>query len=285
MRSLLFVPADRPRMLENARSSEADVIIYDLEDAVAPTAKAEARASLAAHLAGKRSGKPATAIRVNGLRTQWCEADLALVAAANPDFVVLPKVQGPADLDAIDTILSPIETKRGAIGVITVATETVSGTLSLTGDLWRHPRLKAMLWGSEDLAADLGSIANRLSSGEYSSPFRLARDLCLMAAKRAGLIAIDAVYTDFSDADGLRAEAAQARRDGFDAKAAIHPSQVGVINEVFRPSAEEIAWAERVLTAFAGVQTGVAVVEGVMIDAPHAARARRILGLAARKTR
>ncbi|MDQ8727455.1 CoA ester lyase [Bradyrhizobium sp. LHD-71] len=280
MRSLLSVPADRPRMLENARSSEADVIIYDLEDAVAPSAKAEARAMLAAHLAGQERGKSATAIRINGLRTKWCRDDIAVAATACPDYVMLPKVQGPEDLQQLDTLLSPLESRQTSIGVMTVATETVAGTLSLTQDAWRHPRLKAMLWGSEDLAADLGSTGNRLLSGEYSSPFRLARDLCLMAAKRVGLVAIDAVYTDFRDPDGLWAEAAQARRDGFDAKAAIHPSQVAVINEVFRPSAEEIAWAERVLAAFSSAGTSVVVVDGVMIDAPHAARARRILSLA-----
>lgn len=275
MRSLLFVPANMPRMFEKARASKADVVIYDLEDAVQPAAKAEARDLLVRHLAPAGPGHPAVAIRVNGLTTDWCREDIEAVSTIKPDYVMLPKAEGPQD---IATLVERFGDGLEQTGVLVVATETVASVLSLAATSWKHPRLKGMLWGAEDLSADLGATTNRTASGEYSSPFRLARDLCLMAARRSGVTAIDAVHTQLRDLDDLRKEADSARRDGFDAKAAIHPTQVAVINDVFRPTSDEVSWAGRVLNALARSATGVAVVDGVMMDAPHAARARRILG-------
>jgi len=275
MRSLLFVPANMPRMFEKARASKADVVIYDLEDAVQPAAKAEAREVLVRHLAPREQGQPAVAIRVNGLKTNWCREDIKVVSTIKPDYVMLPKAEGSDD---IETLVACLGSDLEKTGVLIVATETVASVLSLAATSWSHPRLKGMLWGAEDLAADLGATTSRTASGEYSSPFRLARDLCLMAARKAGVTAIDAVHTQFRNIDDLRKEADAARRDGFDAKAAIHPAQVAVINDVFRPNSDEVSWARRVLDALATSATGVAVVDGVMMDAPHAARARRILG-------
>lgn len=275
MRSLLFVPANMPRMFEKARASKADVVIYDLEDAVQPAAKVEARDVLVRHLAPVGPGQPAVAIRVNGLTTDWCREDIEVVSAIKPAYVMLPKAEGPED---IAKLVERMGDGLDQTGVLVVATETVASVLSLSATSWRHPRLKGMLWGAEDLAADLGATTNRMEDGAYSSPFRLARDLCLMAARRAGVTAIDAVHTQLRDLDDLRNEADAARRDGFDAKAAIHPAQVAVINDVFRPTSDEMSWARKVLDALAVSATGVAVVDGVMMDAPHAARARRILG-------
>lgn len=277
MRSFLFVPADSPRKLEKAAGSGADVVIFDLEDAVAPGAKDTARALLAQHLSQRAAGGPLVAVRVNALDSGHCAADVAAVAPLAPDMVMLPKAEGPEDLARLDALLRRAESVPGAIGLLAVATETPAAVLSLAAQDWRHPRLRGLLWGGEDLAATLGATANRDAAGAYTGPFALARNLCLLAARRAGVLAIDAVHTDFRDTDALRAEAESARRDGFDGKAAIHPAQVPVINAVFEPSAAERDWAARVLEALEQAGGGVAVLDGAMIDAPHAARARRIL--------
>ncbi len=277
MRSFLFVPAGSAKMLEKSLSSTADAVILDLEDAVQLSAKAEARALLAAHLAARPAGGPKLAVRVNGLATPWNRDDLAAVVPLKPDLVMLPKTEGPADVAELADRIAVLEPESGRTGILVVATETVGSVLSLAALDWRHPRLRGMLWGGEDLAAELGATANRNADGAYTSPFRLARDLCLMAARRAGVLAIDAVHTDIRDLDALAAEAEAARRDGFDGKAAIHPAQVDVINAVFRPTEAEIAWAHRVIEALASSATGIALFDGQMVDAPHAARARRIL--------
>ena len=278
MRSLLFVPAGVPKMLEKAASSGADVMIYDLEDAVKPADKADARGFLAGHLANRASGGPAVAVRVNDLGTAWIRDDLRAMVPLRPDYLVLPKTTGPGDLAAVDGLMTPLEATQGETGIIAIATETVASVMSLFRQPWTHPRLRALMWGGEDLAADMGAPSNRTVSGAYSGPFRLARDLCLLAAKEARVAAIDAVFTNFRDLGALRQEASDARRDGFDGKAAIHPAQVAVLNELFQPSPQELEWAERVLEALDAAGSGVAVIDGQMIDAPHASRARRILG-------
>ncbi len=277
MRSFLFVPAGSPRMLEKSLTSEADVVILDLEDAVQMAAKQQARALLAAHLAVRPAGRSRVAVRVNGLRTPWVDDDLAAVLPHGPDFIMLPKTEGSEDVAELAGRVALLEPEAGHTGILVVATETIASVLSLTADRWAHPRLRGMLWGAEDLATDLGATANRAGDGSYASPFRLARDLCLLAAKRAGVLAIDAVHTDLQNLVALEAEAQAARRDGFDAKAAIHPAQVAVINAVFCPTQAEIAWARATLSAIAASTTGIAVVDGQMVDAPHAARARAIL--------
>lgn len=277
MRTFLFVPAGSARMLEKSVASPADAVILDLEDAVRPAAKDEARALLAHHLAHRDRSGPKVAVRVNGAGTDWHDDDLAAMVPLKPDLIMLPKAEGPEDVARLSGRIASLEPEPGHTGILVVATETVSAVLQLAAAPWGHPRLRGLLWGGEDLAADLGATANRRDDGTYASPFRLARDLCLMAARRAGALAIDAVFTDPGDPEGLRVEAEEARRDGFDGKAAIHPAQVDIIDAVFRPSRDEIAWAERVLAALAGAETGIATVDGRMVDAPHAARARRIL--------
>jgi len=282
MRSLLFVPAGVPKMLEKAAASGADVVIYDLEDAVRPADKDAARALLAGHLATRAQVGPRVAVRVNDLSTEWHKVDIEAIVPLRPDYLVLPKTTGPVDLETLAASIYPLEQQPGATGIIAIATEAVASVLSLARRPWAHPRLRALMWGGEDLAADMGASANRTASGSYSSPFRLARDLCLLAAKEARVAAIDAVFTDFRNGEALREEAREARCDGFDGKAAIHPAQVPVINEVFCPTQEELDWAQRVLGAIAAAGSGVAVVDGQMIDAPHAVRARRILASARR---
>jgi citrate lyase subunit beta/citryl-CoA lyase len=283
MRSLLFVPGGSSRMMAKAAGSGADVVIFDLEDAVHPDKKPEARGLVVEALQGPRAG-PARYVRVNALDTAWCADDLAAVLPAGPDGIVLPKPNGPEDLQHLDALIArgEIAARRGATRIIAVCTETPAATLSLAAKSWAHPRLAGLLWGGEDLSAAIGATTNRDPAGAYTAPFALARSLCLLAARAAGVVPIDAVFTDFRDGDGLARETDAARRDGFSAKAAIHPGQIDIINARFTPTEAERDWAARVIALFAEGASGVVTMDGVMLDAPHLEQARRIMGLLAR---
>ena len=279
MRSLLFIPGGSPKMMAKAASSGADVVIFDLEDAVHPSQKEASRPLVAAALAEGRESGPLRYVRVNALDTPWCEGDLQAVLPAGPDGIVLPKVFGPEDLAHLGTLIDRWELppKARTTRTIAVCTETPQATLSLAARSWKHPRLAGLLWGGEDLSAAIGATANRDDEGRYTAPFALARSLCLLAAHAAGVAAIDAVFTDFRDSDALAKETDAARRDGFTAKAAIHPAQVGIINGCFTPTDAERLWAERVVGAFEAADSGVVALDGKMLDAPHLAQARRVL--------
>lgn len=279
MRSLLFVPGHSTKMMAKAAASGADVIIFDLEDAVHPDSKPAARQLVAEALTDGATAGPARYVRVNALDTAWCVEDLEAVMPASPDGIMLPKPLGPEDIDRLDNLMARWElaAKRGRTGIIPVCTETPAATLSLAAKSWAHPRLVGLLWGGEDLSAAIGATTNRTEGGQYTVPFALARSLCLLAARAAGVVPIDAVFADFRDSDGLRRETDAARCDGFSAKAAIHPAQVDIINRCFTPTDVERRWAERVLAAFDASDAGVVQVDGVMFDAPHYAQARRIM--------
>jgi citrate lyase subunit beta / citryl-CoA lyase len=279
MRSLLFVPGHSTKMMAKAAASGADVLVLDLEDAVHPDSKVAARPLVVEALANRAGIGPARYVRVNALDTPWCAGDLEAVMPARPDGIMLPKPLGPEDLDRLDSLMTRSEhaTRRGLTRIIAVCTETAAATLSLAAKSWAHPRLAGLLWGGEDLAAAIGATANRDDKGQYTAPFALARSLCLFAARAAGVVPIDAVFTDFRDSDALARETDAARRDGFSAKAAIHPAQVDIINRCFTPTDAERHWAERVLAAFEASGTGVAQLDGMMLDAPHQAQARRIM--------
>lgn len=279
MRSLLFVPGGSAKMMAKAAAAGADVIIFDLEDAVHPSQKDAARPLVAAALADGTAARPRRYVRVNALDTPLCEDDLRAVLPSAPDGIVLPKVSGPEDLGHLDSLIGRWELPHRAKSTRTIAvcTETPQATLSLAARPWSHPRLAGLLWGGEDLSAAIGATANRDASGLYTTPFALARNLCLLAAHAAGVAAIDAVFTDFRDNDALARETDAARRDGFTAKAAIHPAQVGVINARFTPTTAERAWAERVVDAFEAAGSNVVALDGKMLDAPHLTQARRIL--------
>jgi citrate lyase subunit beta/citryl-CoA lyase len=282
MRSLLFAPGSSAKMMAKAMTSDADVVIFDLEDAVRPTAKEEARRLVVEALRAAPAGGPRRYVRVNQLNSEWCADDVAAVVPLRLHGLMLPKSTGPQDLVRLDVLMAqsePADT-RGETRIIAVCTETPASTLSLAAASWRHPRLEGLLWGGEDLSADLGASVNRDAAGAYTAPFQLARSLCLLAARAAGVTPIDAVYTNFRDDGGLAAEAAAARRDGFAAKAAIHPAQLAIINAAFTPTEAERAWAERVVAAMTASGKGVVQIDGVMIDAPHLAQARRILAAA-----
>jgi len=265
--------------MAKAASSGADVLIFDLEDAVHPDAKPAARQLVAETLANSAGGRLSRYVRVNALDSAWCQGDLEAVLPAGPDGVMLPKLTGPEDLHVLSGLIERWElpARRDLTRIIPVCTETPAATLSLAARSWSHPRLAGLLWGAEDLSAAVGATTNRDEHGRYTAPFALARSLCLLAARAAGVVPIDAVFTDFRDSDGLARETDAARRDGFSAKAAIHPAQVAIINQRFTPTDAERRWAERVLAAFDASATGVVQIDGVMLDAPHLAQARRIM--------
>ncbi len=278
MRSLLFVPGNSVKMIAKATASLADVTILDLEDAVHPDAKPEARKVVVEALTTASSG-PRRYVRVNSLDTAWCQEDVQVVIPAGPDGIVLPKSLGPEDVTRLSELIERHEpqARKGKTEIIVVCTETPSSTLSLAAKSWRHPRLAGLMWGGEDLSAAIGATANRDEQGRYSGPFALARNLCLLAARAADVAPIDAVFTDFRDSEALRREADAARRDGFSAKVAIHPSQVEIINRCFTPTEDERRWAERVIAAFESSSKGAVQLNGVMLDAPHLTQARRIV--------
>jgi citrate lyase subunit beta / citryl-CoA lyase len=278
MRSLLFVPGNSAKMIAKAEASGADVIILDLEDAVHPDARPEARRVIVESLGKRKAGAPERYVRVNPLDTSFCLDDIEAVIPAGPDGVVLPKSIGPEDVTRLGDLIARFEpaARKGMTGIIVVCTETAGSTLSLAAKPWAHPRLVGLMWGGEDLSAAIGATANKDDNGHYTGPFLLARNLCLLAARAADVTPIDAVYTDFRDSEGLSREANAARRDGFSAKVAIHPSQVDIINRSFTPTEAECAWAQRVINAFSA-NKGVVQLDGVMLDAPHLAQARRIM--------
>lgn len=284
MRSLLFVPGHDARKLARALDSGADALILDLEDAVPPAAKDEARAGCADFVARHRD-RLALWVRINALDTPHALADLAAVARAGPRGIMLPKCGGAADVQAVSRYLDILEVReglpQGSLRLLPIVTETAAATLR-AAQYEAGGRLEGLMWGGEDLAADLGAQANRDASGRYTAPYEMARSLALLGAAAARVPAIDAVYPNFRDPQGLRAEALDALRDGFSAKAAIHPAQVAVINEAFTPAPQTVQQAERVLRAFAEAG-GAAVValDGMMLDRPHYRAARRVLERAA----
>lgn len=279
MRSLLFAPGASAKMMAKALTGDADVVILDLEDSVAPDAKAAARIAVAEALATPRRPEQRLYVRINPLDGGWHGDDLAAVMPARPNGIMLPKPEGPQDVERLSRLLAGLEAPAdaGRTRIIAICSETAAGTLSLAAQSWKHPRLAGLLWGAEDLAAAIGSSGNRDAEGHYTAPFQLARNLCLFAARAAGVVPIDAVYTDIRNPEGLAAEAGAARRDGFSAKAAIHPSQVAVINTAFSYTSAEIAWARRVVDVLQDGAIGAAQLDGQMVDVPHLLQARRIL--------
>lgn len=282
MRSLLFVPGDDARKLAKGAGSGADVLIFDLEDSVAPAEKSNARAATTRQLRdGVRPSNQGWWVRVNGLATGLTLDDLAAVLPAGPDGIVVPKCRGPDDVRRVSDWLDAAEVclgrDRGSTRIIAISTETAASVLSLGQYASCHlPRLRGLMWGAEDLSADIGG-ASRDMTGRYRSVPRLARDLCLLAASAAGVLAIDAVNTNLTNLEDLATEAGEAARDGFSAKAAIHPKQIPLINQAFLPSEADVAWARRVLAALTPGGIGVGKLDDTMIDWAHRRSAERIL--------
>ena len=268
-RSWLFVPTDSERKIMKALDSEADAIIFDLEDSVVPDRKAAARDIL--KNLPERSNGPQWWIRVNPLGSEFLKDDLTLIASAYVHGIVLPKAESGADV-------TQLAHRTGNIPIHAIVTETAASLFGLLSYRTPNSPLAAMSWGAEDLSAALGASSKYDASGELSFTYRLARSLCLAGAVAAGVQPVDGVFADFKDGKGLRAEAEAARREGFTGKLAIHPAQVPIINAAFTPSKEDVAHAEEIVAAFeAHPDAGVLSVEGKMVDRPHLVQARRVL--------
>lgn len=280
-RSLLFAPGDSERKMVKATASAADVVIIDLEDAVAPDNKPIARGLVRDFLAGKAGGHDRLWVRINPLDGPYPLDDLAAIMPTRPGGIMLPKANGPQDLVALDRHLSEHETangiEAGSTPVLALVTETAA-SMFRTGDYAEAPRLVAMSWGAEDLADALGASDNREPDGRYGFTYELARSLCLIGAAAAGVAAIETIQGDFRDLDGLRNRAEKARRDGFRGMLAIHPAQVDVINAAFTPSPEELDAAREIVALFeANPGAGTIGHKGAMLDRPHLARARLLI--------
>jgi citrate lyase subunit beta / citryl-CoA lyase len=269
MRSLLFVPADSEKKIPKALASEADVVILDLEDSVALADKPKAR-GLAREILEQPRRPAKLFVRINALASGLVADDLAAVAAARPDGLLLPKSESGADVKRLIAMAQ--------LPVIAIATETAASMFNLGtyGDC--GPHLLGLTWGMEDLAAALGAQSNRDAEGRPTAPYDLARTLCLIGARAAGVEPVDGVQANFRDLAGLEAQCRDAVRDGFTAKLCIHPNQVAIINRIFTPSPEAIAKAERIVQAFAEAgDAGVIGLDGEMLDVPHLKAAKALL--------
>lgn len=277
LRSLLFVPGDRPERFGKAMASGADAVILDLEDAVAPSAKGRARDAVAALLAGAggdRTAPCAIFVRINPLETADIADDLA--AAAGADAIVLPKAEGAESVVRLDALLEQPDTL-----ILPIATETPKAVFQLGTYAGSSKRLCGLTWGAEDLPAAIGAATSREPDGRYTPPYQIVRAMALFAAHAAGVAALDTVYPVLDDADGLAAYAARAARDGFTGMLALHPAQIDAINSAFTPSAAAIEAARRIVEAFAHAPgAGALQVDGRMVDAPHLKQAQRMLSLA-----
>lgn len=253
LRSLLFVPGDRPERFAKAAASGADAIILDLEDSVSLANKDVARQAIADYLVGAR-----------------------------PDAIMLPKAEGAPSIAQLDTIIRSESVADASLPpILPIATETAAAIFTLGSYREAKDRLLGLTWGAEDLPAAIGATTSREADGRYTAPYDVARALTLFAAHAAGVAAIDTVFPAIKDEAGLAAYAARARRDGFTGMMAIHPAQVAPINAAFTPSADEVSRAQAIVDAFAANPgVGVLQVDGKMVDAPHLKQAKHILSLA-----
>lgn len=275
LRSLLFVPGDRPERFAKAAASGADAIILDLEDSVAPERKGFGRQAIAEWLASPRDC--IAFVRVNPLDGDHTRADLAAVLPAAPDGIMLPKAEGAASIQTLIDLADGAKVPP----ILPIATETPAAIFELGTFRQVKDRLAALTWGAEDLPASVGASTSREEDGRYTAPFEMARSLTLFAAHAAGVPAIDTVFPRIEAMDDLKAYVGRARRDGFTGMMAIHPVQVGVINDGFTPTEAEVARARAVIEAFqANPGAGVLKLDGKMIDRPHLIQAQRVLAAA-----
>lgn len=282
LRSFLFTPGDSRKKMDKGATGPADALILDLEDSVAEGNRPEARCLVREFLSENPSRERQQLwVRINPLETPHAREDLAAIVGGRPDGIMLPKVRSSADVTTLSHYLDILETALDApansIRILPVATETPQAVFALDTYAGASHRLYGLTWGAEDLAAALGASANRDASGTLNFTYQMARSLCLTGACAAGVTAVETIFPDFRNEEGLRAYVIAARRDGFRGMMAIHPAQVPIINDAFSPSPDEITWATRVVTAFAGATTGTVGMDGRMLDMPHLRQARRIL--------
>ena len=286
LRSMLFVPGDSDRKLAKGESSPADALILDLEDAVAPDRTVIARGMVRAYLGARPDrARQQLWVRINPLSTAQALPDLAAIVGGAPDGIVLPKPDSAADIVVLDHYLTALEEREGLphgrVRIVPVATETARSVFALGSYAGCSPRLAGLTWGAEDLSAALGASTNQHPSGGYAFTYELARSLCLAGAVAADVQPIDTLYVDFRNKEGLATDARASRRLGFTGKIAIHPDQVATINAAFTPDDDEIAFARRVVGAFAASPgVGVVGLDGKMLDMPHLKQANRLLAMA-----
>ncbi len=281
IRSFLFVPADSERKLRKAGDVGADAIILDLEDSVVPAALPDARVLAREYLRGKSN----VWVRINSIDGREAAADLDAVMPSAPAGIVLPKPESAAAAVKLGERITVLESEHGieagSTGIIPLCTERPEALFTLNSYIGATERLAGLSWGAEDLSAAIGSSSNRDEEGNWLPIYELARSLCLLAAAAAEVSAIDTVFTDFKDNDGLQQYAAKARRDGFSGMLAIHPAQIDVINTAFIPTNKEVENAARIVALFAeNSGAGTIAMDGKMIDRPHLTQARRLLKMA-----
>jgi citrate lyase subunit beta / citryl-CoA lyase len=280
-RSWLFAPGDSEKKMTKAMDGSADIVLIDLEDAVAPDAKAAARPMVHDFIAANPAQRHRLWVRINPFDGPHTLADLAAIMPANPGGIMLPKVYGRAEVEKLDHCLSALEVAHGiaegSTPVIVLITETAEAMFH-TGNYKNAPRVVALTWGAEDLADSIGASSNKNPNGSYSFTYELARSLTVLGAATAGVTAIETISADFKDLDALRLRAEGVRRDGFRGMMAIHPAQVDVINAAFTPTEAEIAEAQEIVDIFAA-NPGVGAIgwKGGMLDRPYLARAERLL--------
>jgi len=276
-RSVLYMPGANTRALEKARSLPADALIFDLEDAVAPDAKAAARANVVAAAQSRSYGKREIAIRCNGLATEWGKADIAAIATSGADAILVPKVESAAE---VASVVAQLDAAGAPASMMVWAMmETPKGILRAEEIAGAHPRLALFIMGTNDLVKDM-----RARHTPMRLPMVTALGLGMLAARAWGLTILDGVYNDIKDEAGFRAACQQGLEMGFDGKTLIHPGQVEPCNEVFAPSSSELEMAGRIVTAFRQAQAegkGVVTVDGRMIENLHVEQAERALALAA----
>ena len=284
-RSWLFAPGDSDKKMGKALAGSADIVLIDLEDAVAPQNKRLARGIVHDFIAANPDGRGRLWVRINPFDGPYTLEDLAAIMPARPGGIMLPKVHGRADVEKLDHCLSALEVangiEAGTTPVIVLITETAEAMFH-TGDYKGAPRVVALTWGAEDLADSIGASSNRDAGGvSYSFTYELARSLTLLGAAAAGVTAIETISADFKDLEALRIRAEGVRRDGFGGMLAIHPAQIDVINRAFTPTTQEIAEAREVVDIFAA-NPGVGAIgyKGAMLDRPYLSRAQRLLKLA-----
>lgn len=286
-RSWLFVPGDSEKKLAKAAGTGADVIILDLEDAVALSNKPQARQLACAWLTEQRGIAPfGRWVRINALDTGLWRDDLAAVMPGAPDGIMLPKSAGPESVQTVAAALDELEQRHGIPGgstrILALVSETAQAAITIPSYAGTaQPRLHGLVWGGEDLSAAIGAARKYDAQGRWTDAFRFVRTQTLLTAHAAGVLPLDTLHADFADSAGLKRVAEEARADGFGGMLAIHPAQVPVINAAFSPSDEELVQARAIVAAFAAQpDAGTLQIDGKMIDRPHLVLAKRLLGMA-----
>ena len=285
-RSWLFAPGDSEKKMTKAMEGTADIVLIDLEDAVAPENKETARGMVHDFIKANPQQRDRLWVRINPFDGPYTLGDLAAIMPAHPGGIMLPKVYGRADVEKLDHCLSTLEAvngiDEGSTRVIVLITETAEAMFH-TGDYKDAPRVVALTWGAEDLADSIGASSNKNADGSYSFTYELARSLTVLGAATAGVTAIETISADFKDLEALRKRAEGVRRDGYRGMLAIHPAQIDVINTAFTPTEQEIADAQEIVDIFAA-NPGVGAIgyKGGMLDRPYLSRAQQLLKQAGR---